>query len=111
MTMLLVALFAIGSLGFSNYGQQPDEKEQEKEVREYELNLRVQPAEGGEVEGDGSYKPGTEVTITATAAEGYEFLQWTDDMQGFVVSSEDSFEYTMPEEDVTLSAIFVELMD
>ena len=30
----------------------------------------------------GSYKPGTEVTITANPAEGHEFLQWYGDAEG-----------------------------
>ena len=41
------------------------------------LNLWAAPAEGGTMTGNGSYAPGTSVTIKATANEGYEFLNWT----------------------------------
>ena len=35
-------------------------------------------AEQGNVSGGGTYPQGTEVTLTATAAEGYHFVQWSD---------------------------------
>ena len=41
------------------------------------LNLWAAPAEGGTMTGNGSYAPGTSVTIKATANERYEFLNWT----------------------------------
>ena len=41
------------------------------------LNLWAAPAEGGTMTGNGSYAPGTSVTIKATANEGWEFVNWT----------------------------------
>ena len=35
-------------------------------------------AENGTVTGDGEYNHGTEVTLTATPAEGYHFVKWSD---------------------------------
>jgi hypothetical protein len=39
--------------------------------------LWAAPAEGGTMTGNGSYAPGTSVTIKATANEGWEFVNWT----------------------------------
>ena len=41
-------------------------------------NLTVSAGEGGSVSGGGEYEEGTEVTITATPDEGYEFTGWSD---------------------------------
>lgn len=41
------------------------------------LTLNVSPENAGTVTGAGSYPIGTEVTITATANDGYSFLYWT----------------------------------
>ena len=40
--------------------------------------LTVTAGEGGSVSGGGEYEEGTEVTITATAEEGFEFTGWSD---------------------------------
>jgi hypothetical protein len=40
--------------------------------------LTVSSTEGGSVTGTGDYQIGTEVTITATPDEGYEFTGWSD---------------------------------
>ena len=44
---------------------------------EYTVNVTVNPAEAGTVEGAGTYEEGTEITLVATAAEGYEFVNFT----------------------------------
>jgi len=40
--------------------------------------LTVSAGEGGTVTGGGEYEEGTEVSITATPNEGYEFIGWSD---------------------------------
>ena len=50
-------------------------------------------AENGTVEGAGEYEEGTEVTLTATAAEGYEFVNWTSGET--VVSTENPYKFTV----------------
>ena len=48
-----------------------------KEPEEYELSTSVNPAEGGSIDpANGSFDSGTEVSITATASEGYIFKNW-----------------------------------
>ena len=44
----------------------------------YRLDLEVNHAEWGTVEGDGVYEGQTPVTISATPYEGHEFLWWND---------------------------------
>jgi uncharacterized protein (TIGR02145 family)/uncharacterized repeat protein (TIGR02543 family) len=72
----------------------------------YNLNLEVSPAGAGTVTGAGQYEAGEEVNLTAEANTGWEFVNWTDD--DGIVSEAANFTYTMPEEDVTLTANFVE---
>ena len=60
-------------------------------------------AENGTVEGAGVYEQGTEATLTATPAEGYEFVNWTVD--GTEVSTENPYKFTVTA-DVALVANF-----
>lgn len=50
------------------------------------------PVAGGTVTGAGSYLPGAAVTLTATPAAGYGFLNWTDN--GTPVSNSSSYAFT-----------------
>ena len=60
-------------------------------------------AENGTVEGAGTYVEGTSVTLTATANEGYKFVNWT--KEGVEVSTDATYTFTATE-DVTLTANF-----
>ncbi len=51
------------------------------------------PADGGEVRGGGAYAVGTTCTLTATPAEGYAFMNWTEN--GEVVSTEVTYSFTV----------------
>ena len=61
------------------------------------------PADGGTVDGAGIYTPGETCTLTATAAEGYQFIHWTEN--GTMVSADAiySFQVTV---DRDLVAVF-----
>jgi len=74
----------------------------------YSLTLEVNPADAGTVSGAGDYEEGETVTLSATPNEGYEFVNWTD-AQDAEVSTNAAFDYTMPGEDVTLTANFSEV--
>lgn len=73
----------------------------------YTLTLAVNPEGKGSVTGEGEYMEGEEVALTATANEGWEFVNWTDG-DDVVISAVADFTYTMPAGDVTLTANFVE---
>ena len=60
-------------------------------------------AENGTVEGAGEYEEGTTATLTATANEGYEFVNWTVGEE--VVSTENPYTFTVTA-DVALVANF-----
>ena len=60
-------------------------------------------AENGTVEGAGEYEEGTTATLTATPAEGYEFVNWTVGEE--VVSTENPYTFTVTA-DIALVANF-----
>ncbi len=71
------------------------------------LTLVSDPGEGGTLSkkpDKASYEQGDKVTLTATPAEGYVFVAWYDGVT--TLSTELSFEYTMPADDRALTARF-----
>lgn len=70
----------------------------------YNLTLQSNPA-GANPIGAGSYVEGTKVTVTA-GSSCYPFLYWTKD--GAIVSTSNTFSYTMPAGHTTLVANFDE---
>lgn len=85
------------------------------EKKKYTVTVKV--AEGcedmGTVTGSDQYDKGTEVTITATPKEGYEFKSWTVESENvtLVDASQATTTFTMPENDVTVTATFTEKED
>ncbi len=69
-------------------------------INTYEIGATADPSEGGMVTGAGSYEYGTSCTLTATANENYEFINWTKD--GIEVSTEATYTFI-----VTASADYV----
>ncbi len=69
----------------------------------YEVITKSEPEEGGTTTGDGTYDYNEEVTVTATANEGYVFINWTKD--GEEVGTETSYVFQVTG-DVTLVANF-----
>ncbi len=57
--------------------------------------LTASPANGGQLSGEGYYEEGDEVTISATAATGYVFVNWTKKSDASTVSSNASYTYTI----------------
>lgn len=72
----------------------------------YRLMLEASPKKGGIVSPSSMQQltAGTTININASASAGYKFKQWM--VGDKVVSTESSFTYTMPEENVTLIAYF-----
>jgi len=78
------------------------------EPETFMLSLVASPEDAGTLIGGGEYQEGTEVQISASANEGFTFLNWTHN--GNVVSLNPEFSFTMPAEDVTLVANFEEVI-
>lgn len=74
-----------------------------KEAR-YTVTVVADLAEMGTVTEGGEYKAGEKVTLTATANTDYRFINWT--IGSDVISTDASFEYTVPAENVTITAHF-----
>ncbi|MFP4006224.1 MAG: InlB B-repeat-containing protein [Candidatus Hadarchaeia archaeon] len=78
---------------------------------EREFELTVDSTEGGEVtdpgEGTDSYEEGTEVDLMAVAEDGYEFVEWTGDVETIDDTNSADTTITM-ENDYSISAEFEE---
>ncbi len=74
-------------------------------LEKFILTLIANPQEGGALEGEGEYHMDEEVTLTATAHDNYDFINWTGE-DGEEISNEISFVYIMPSEDVIITANF-----
>ena len=64
------------------------------------ITATAEPVEGGSVSGGGTYELGSNCTLNAVAAVGYEFSNWT--LNGSQVSTDASFSFT-----VTGNAVYV----
>ena len=73
---------------------------------EYAITATAEPAEGGSVEGGGTYEEGETCTLTATPAEGYAFINWTEGGEEVSTDAAYSFQVTG---DRTLVANFEEV--
>lgn len=67
--------------------------------------MTADPAEAAKtLSGGGEYEAGKQVTVQTTGNTYYTFLRWEKD--GTTVSTSAMFTYTIPEEDVTLVAVY-----
>lgn len=73
----------------------------------YTLTLMASPEGSGIVTGGGSYPAGASVEISAISNDGFNFINWTNE-EGDVISTDSIFTYTMPENEVALTANFEE---
>jgi uncharacterized protein (TIGR02145 family) len=71
----------------------------------YPVILISNPVDGGTLTGNGNYAEGQLVTISATPNDGYIFENWMH--EGDEVSTSANFSFTMPAEEVTLTANFI----
>ena len=62
-------------------------------INSYTVTVAANPTEGGTVTGGGTFTYGDDCTVSATEAEGYTFINWTEN--GSFVSSELTFTFTV----------------
>ena len=74
---------------------------------DYTITVSANPINGGTIAGGGTYYQGDNCTVTATANEGYTFINWTEN--GVEVSTEPSYTFTVTDHR-TLVANFDTLM-
>ncbi|OGN97129.1 MAG: hypothetical protein A2Z77_06140 [Chloroflexi bacterium RBG_13_51_36] len=75
----------------------------------YELTMAADPDVGGtatDLTDDSPYAEGAEVSIEAVAAQGYQFVNWTAPAGGFGNASAQNTIFTMPAQNVTVTAHF-----
>ena len=77
----------------------------QRPVTKYTISLSVSPAGAGKVSGAGSYESGTYATVTATPAEGFEFVKWVSG--NTTVSTSASYRFSVTSSR-TLTAYFEE---
>lgn len=71
----------------------PPPQQQTSPIPTYSISVIAVPVEGGKLDGDGSYKEGSLVTITAVPAEGYNFVRWIEG--GVEISTSVSHTFTI----------------
>ncbi len=71
--------------------------------QQYNINVVASPAEGGTVNGSGTYNAGEAVTLTATPATNYYFVCWKENGQTISTSSSYSF---FAESDRNITGVF-----
>ena len=79
---------------------------EEPQPEMYTLALTADPAEGGTVSGAGEYEAGTEVSVEATANEGWKFVAWMSESD--TLSKEAEYTFTIVS-DTALTAVFTEV--
>ncbi len=70
-----------------------------------QANVTVNTNGNGSVSGAGQYDQGTQVTLTATPSEGYEFDYWTDGF-GNTVAYSNTYTFIAQAGDTTYTAVF-----
>ena len=75
-------------------------------VGTFNLSILIDPVEGGTATGEGDYIGGTWVEIEAIPNTNYAFINWTDS-EGNIISDNQSYSLTMPENDLALTANFL----
>ncbi len=63
------------------------------QIQSYNIQVVAKPANGGTVTGGGTYTYGQNCTITATANEGYDFINWTEN--NIPVSTNPSYSFNV----------------
>ncbi len=80
--------------------------EEEPQPEMYAVTLSASPAEAGTLNGAGEFEANTEVTVNATANEGWQFVAWMSEAD--TLSKEAEYTFTIVS-DIALTALFTEV--
>ena len=97
---LLIAIALVGGVLSCGGGGAPTR---------YDLTMAADPSAGGAVTdetGGSPYSGGTTISIKAEANPGYKFAGWTASAGGFADANAEETTFTMPAQDVTVTANF-----
>ena len=101
----LLLWLAAGAQGTLDPTNPPEPSTPDPVVPKYKLTLSTDPTGAAKtLTGGGEYEAGKKVTVRTTGNTYYTFLRWEKD--GVTISTTADFTYTMPEEDVTLLAVY-----
>ncbi len=103
-TVYYVRAYAINSSGTSYSHQLSFETDRDPTVP-FSLELEIEPAGSGQVQGGGNYLAGETVQLTASPDTDFLFKAWLDS-ESDTVSLDSQFTYTMPATNSTLTAVF-----
>lgn len=79
---LALALGGCSAVTGSDDDDDGDDGDGDDEPIEYSLSVSTDPSNGGSVDpSEGTYEDGTEVTVEATASNGWSFTGWTGDIE------------------------------
>lgn len=98
--LLLAATIAVWAQNGTLNPDNPPEPAQR-----FRLTVSADPANGATTSGSGEYTAGTVVTVKATANSNYVLTGWTKNGESYSQTAT-SFKFTMPAEDVQLTATF-----
>lgn len=94
---ILYAHFALFTMMFASCVKEFD----------YKLTVLVKPSESGTVSAQNYYKEGEAVTLVASANQGYLFVSWTNQLGE--LSTDSTYTFTMPSNDVEITANFLKI--
>ncbi|MGN0856109.1 MAG: putative Ig domain-containing protein, partial [Candidatus Spyradenecus sp.] len=72
----------------------------------YPIKSAVLPAKSGSIAGPQASAVGSEVTYTASPAQYYRFVHWSNSVTKEILSTEETYTFTMPDAQVSLTATF-----
>jgi len=79
--------------------------QQQQAPETWQLTLSAQPGDAGTLAGSGNYQAGEQILVSATAHEGFSFVNWQ--QNGSIMSTQPDFIYNMPSSNVALTAHFI----
>lgn len=83
----------------------PSDPQPADTTKYYNLSLVCNPSTAASVSGEGNYVAGKSIYVSTSANSGYLFTGWSEN--GEIISTKQSFYYTMPASDAVLTANYV----